>query len=374
MRYYTAYIQANEDWEFAGIYSDEKSGTKASNREGFQSLIRDALDGKVDKVLVKSISRFSRNMVECEKYVKILKGNGVDVHFEKERLDTADPSCTMMFSFLAAIAQDESHSISENVKWAYRERFKRGEYNLGNNRILGYDSVDGKLVPNEDAAIVAVIFQMYYEEKTLTDIVRTMDAMGITGLKGKPMTVNSIRYILSNESYVGDKLLQKQAPRDFLTKKPDKNAKYESKYLVDDHEAIVSREVWDMVQLRLEQHRDEVRSGEYYDGRSHFLHGRVFCGDCGAMMTHRTVRCSSRPDNRETHKVWTCKERHKGRKGNGCVMRNITEEELLAAICAQMGLPDAGDFPVDRFRREIERVEVMENGVWVIPRRAAKSA
>ena len=92
------------------------------------------------------------------------------------------------------------------------------------------------------------------------------------------------------------------------------------------------------------------------------------------MMNRRTVRCSSRPDNRETHKVWTCKERHKGRKGNGCVMRNITEEELLAAICAQMGLPDAGDFPVDRFRREIERVEVMENGVWVIPRRVAKSA
>ena len=142
VRYYTGYIQANEDWEFAGIYSDEKSGTKASNRDGFQNLIRDAIDGKVDRILVKSVSRFSRNMVECQKYVKILKGNGVDVRFEKENLDTADPSCTMMFSFLAAIAQDESRSISENVKWAYRERFKRGEYNLGNNRILGYDSVD----------------------------------------------------------------------------------------------------------------------------------------------------------------------------------------------------------------------------------------
>jgi len=168
-----------------------------------------------------------------------------------------------------------------------------------------------------------------------------MDAMGIVGLKGKPMTVSGIRYILGNESYVGDKLLQKQAPRDFLTKKPDKNAKYESKYLVDDHEAVVSREVWDAVQLRLGQHQEEVVSGGYYDGRSHFLHGRVFCGDCGAMMTRRTVRCSSRPDNKETHKVWTCKERHKGRKGNGCLMRNIPEEELLAAICFQMGLPNA---------------------------------
>ena len=122
------------------------------------------------------------------------------------------------------------------------------------------------------------------------------------------------------------------------------------------------------------QHQEEVVSGGYYDGRSHFLHGRVFCGDCGAMMTRRTVRCSSRPDNKETHKVWTCKERHKGRKGNGCLMRNIPEEELLAAICFQMGLPNAENFPVGRFRREIERVEVMDNGVWVVPRRMVKTA
>lgn len=150
--------------------------------------------------------------------------------------------------------------------------------------------------------------------------------------------------------------------------------RYESKYLVDDHEAVVSREVWDAVQLRLGQHQEEAMSGGYYDGRSYFLHGRVFCGDCGAMMTRRTVRCSSRPDNKETHKVWTCKERHKGRKGNGCLMRNIPEEELLAAICFQMGLPNAENFPVGRFRREIVRVEVMDNGVWVVPGRMVKTA
>ena len=372
MRYY---IKANEEWEFAGIYSDEKSGTKASNRPGFQSMIQDAIGGKIDRILVKSVSRFSRNMVECAKYVKYLKGNGVGVYFEKENLDTADPSGSMMFSFLATIAQDESRSISENVKWSYRERFKRGEYSLGSNRILGYDSVNGKLVPNEDAAIVAVIFQMYSEGKTLSDIVNVLDAFEIVGQKGKPMTTSSLRYILGNETYVGDKFLQKKPPVDFLTKKPDKNAKYESKYLVDDHEAVVSRKIWDAVQFRLKQHQEDLKcDGGYYDGRSHFLHGRVFCGDCGTMMTRRTVRCSSRPDNKETHKVWTCKERHKGRKGNGCLMRNITEEELMAAIHAYMGIEDGGDFPVERFRSEIERVEVMDNGVWVVPRRVGISA
>ena len=109
--YYKAFIEANDEWEFAGIYSDEKSGTKAENRPGFQKLVRDALDGKVDYILCKSISRFSRNIVDCQKYVKLLHGNGVDVKFEKENLDTASPSCSMMLSFLSAIAQDESRSI-----------------------------------------------------------------------------------------------------------------------------------------------------------------------------------------------------------------------------------------------------------------------
>ena len=104
MSYYGNLIEANEDWEFAGIYSDEKSGTKAENRPGFQKLIRDALSGKVDYILVKSISRFSRNIVDCQRYARMLHGNGVDVHFEKENLDTGDPSCSMMFSFLSAIA------------------------------------------------------------------------------------------------------------------------------------------------------------------------------------------------------------------------------------------------------------------------------
>ena len=92
--YYTAFIESNEEWEFAGIYSDEKSGTKADNRPGFQQMVLDALEGRVDYILVKSVSRFSRNIVDCQKYVKLLHGNGVEVRFEKENLDTSDPSCS----------------------------------------------------------------------------------------------------------------------------------------------------------------------------------------------------------------------------------------------------------------------------------------
>ena len=317
--YYSTFIEAHEDWEFAGIYSDEKSGTKAENRPGFQKLIRDALDGKVDYILVKSISRFSRNIVDCQSYVKLLHGNGVDVKFEKENLDTADPSCSMMFSFLSAIAQDESRSISENVRWAYRERFKRGEYNLGNNRILGYDSVDGKLVPNKDADAIRLIYQLYLEGKSVEAIRRLLADYGVRTRKGTLISHNDILYILKNETYRGDKLLQKQPPKDFLTKKPDKRAHYESYYLEGDHEAIVEPVMWDAVQEKIKQKKEIESAVGHRGGQPHFLYGLIFCDACGAPMTRRTLKAY----DGSSYKAWTCRERHKGRKGNGCTCRTI---------------------------------------------------
>lgn len=369
--YYTGFIEANEEWEFAGIYSDEKSGTKADNRPGFQQMVRDALDGKVDYILVKSVSRFSRNTVDCQRYVNLLHGNGVDVRFEKENLDTADPHCSMMFSFLATISQDESHSISENVKWAYRERFKRGEYNLGNNRVFGYDSEDGKLVPNEYADAVRSIYKLFLEGRTFSEIASEMKAADVCGRHGAPLTVPGIIYILENEVYVGDKLLQKRAPKNFLTKQPEKGVEFESNYLEDDHEAIIDRDTWIWAQGLMRTRREELDSGslKYHGGRTHFLYGKVFCAGCGAPMTRRTLRCSSK--SKEHYKAWECKEHHKGRQGNGCRMRTIREDDLLAAIADQMGYPEDGEFPVEWFLKEVDRVEVGEDSVKVLRADAA---
>lgn len=333
LSYYTRLIQAHDDWDFAGVYSDEKSGVKASNRPGFQRLIKDALNGKVDYILVKSISRFSRNIVDCQKYANLLHGNGVDIHFDKENLDTAEPSCSMMFSFLSAIAQDESRSISENVRWGYRERFKRGEYNLGNNRILGYDCVDGKLVPNQDADAVRMIFQMYIEGKSVEEIRRLLTDYGIRTKKGQPLSHSNIMYILQNETYMGDKLLQKQPPKNFLTKKPDERVPYESNYLENDHEAIVDRKTWDTVQEIIRQKKAVTAAVGRIGGRPHFLYGKLFCGECGEPMTRRTL---NGPKGIK-HKVWTCRGRHEGRKGNGCKCRNVKENELIAAISERIG-------------------------------------
>lgn len=364
--YYRSFIEANEDWEFAGIYSDEKSGTKAENRGGFQKLIRDALDGRVDYILCKSISRFSRNIVDCQKYVKLLHGNGVDVRFEKENLDTANPSCSMMLSFLSTIAQDESRSISENVRWGYRERFKRGEYNLGNNRILGYDCVDGKLVPNQYAEGVRTIYELYLEGQPVESIRRLLSDVGVVTKKGTPLSHHDILYILQNETYRGDKLLQKQPPKDFLTKKPDKSKPHESAYLENDHEAIVEPKVWDAVQEKIKKNMDLMEAVGHLGGRPHFLYGKIFCADCGSPMTRRTFTGYKGVKN----KVWVCRDRQLGRKGNGCMMRTVRETDLIADICVQMDW--------DRFDEElmdgIEKVLVGEDGLEIIRKKMAAGA
>ena len=300
--YYQSYIASHEDWDFAGIYSDEKSGLDAEKRKGFQQMIKDALEGRVDYILVKSVSRFSRNVVDCQKYLNLLHGNGVDVYFEKENINTADQSSSMLLSIMSVFAQNESKSISENVKWSIRERVKRGEYNLGNNcnnRMLGYDSIGGKLIPNQDAGIIRVIFSLFLEGRTVADIQKLLASHGVVGKNGKPLTASGITYILTNETYVGDKLLQKRAPKNMLTKQPEKGmakkgakngvthgtekgrgigiakmmeietAKgagkertkkraYDSNYLVDDHAGIISRAVWKATQRKLQMRKAEI--------------------------------------------------------------------------------------------------------------------
>ncbi len=235
--YYSRFIRSNSDWEFAGIYSDMKSGLKARNREGFLLMVSDALDGKIDMIVVKSISRFSRNIVDAHKYVELLSGNGVDVWFQKENIFASDPSCSLLFSFLAAVSQDESRSISENVKWSYRERFKRGEYKIGNNRIIGYDCMNGIPVPNGDAKYVRMIFSLYIDGVPVERIRVMLAEAGLRSRKGGMLSHSGILYILSNEVYKGDRILYK-------------TRKERSVYISGSHEAIVDPDTWQRAQER----------------------------------------------------------------------------------------------------------------------------
>jgi DNA invertase Pin-like site-specific DNA recombinase len=361
---YRALIDLNPDLQLVGVYSDVISGMSAEKRPDFMRMVMDAMSGKIDRILCKSVSRFSRNVAECKKYTDMLRTRNVTVEFEKENLRTDEPASSFLFSLMSAIAENESRSISENVKWGQRERVKRGEYNLGNNRILGYDTVDGKLVPNEEAWIVREIFQAYADGEIIGNIRKKLAAKGVLTRNGTPLSIGGIRYMLTNETYRGDKLLQKTHPKDLITKRPDPNVPFESNYLVADHVAIVDDELWNAVQARLKANEEKMEASGNLNGKRHFLYGKLFCADCGSLMLRRTVTGYKGVK----YKAWNCKDRQQGTMGNGCKMRIVKEEELLKEIADQMGWDE---FNEERFLEEVVRVDVGTDEIVITRKTAA---
>lgn len=372
--HYTQYIAGNPNWAFVRIYADHGiSGVSARKRPGFLEMVQDALEGKIDLILVKSISRFSRNLVDCQSYAAQLKDKGVEVRFEREGISSFDPTSGFIFSLLSAVAQDESRSISENIKWGYQKRFERGEYCLGSNRILGYDAdpITKKLVPNRDAWIVRLAFERFVQGVPYQKIAAELNAKGAKRLRGQtPLSVSAIQHMVSNETYAGDKLLRKTPPVDFLTRKPDPNAGYESYYLRDDHAPIIDREMWEKAQAILQQRRAEAARGIVKKGVAHHVfYGKLFCGECGAPYTRRTFTSRSKAGKRYCA-AWNCRERQKGRAGNGCKGRTVKEAELERAIAAELGWEA---FDAEKFAKEVERVDVQISGVRVARKEEALS-
>ena len=221
--------------------------------------------------------------------------------------------------------------------------------------------MDGKLVPNQYAEGVRTIYELYLEGQPVESIRRLLSDVGVVTKKGTPLSHHDILYILQNETYRGDKLLQKQPPKDFLTKKPDKSKPHESTYLENDHEAIVEPKVWDAVQEKIKKNMDLMEAVGHLGGRPHFLYGKIFCADCGSPMTRRTFTGYKGVK----YKVWVCRDRQLGRKGNGCKMRILKEDDLLAEICRQMGWEEVTEEKMN----EIDRVEIREDGVEVVQRK-----
>ena len=219
--------------------------------------------------------------------------------------------------------------------------------------------MDGKLVPNADAEGIRAIYQLYLEGKNVEEIRRLLAELGVVTRRGKPLSHHGILYILQDEAYKGDKMLQRQPPKDFITRKPDKTKPYQSYYLENDHEAIVAPEVWEAVQEKIKQNMDLMEAVGHLGGRPHFLYGKVFCADCGSPLTRRTFTGSKKVK----YKAWVCRDRQLGRKGNGCKMRIIKEDDLLAEICFEMGWDEFGE---GRFEAEVERVLVNADGVEIV--------
>ena len=225
--YYTNYIKGRDDWEFVDVYTDEGiTGTSTKRREGFKNMIADALDGKIDLIVTKSVSRFARNTVDSLTTIRKLKEKGVEVYFEKENIWTFDSKGELLLTIMSSLAQEESRSISENCTWGQRKRFADGKVTVPFKRFLGYDrGPDGNLVVNpEQAVTIKRIYSMFLQGMTYHGIAKQLTDDGILTPGGKTnWNQSAVKSILTNEKYKGDALLQKSYTTDFLTKKTKVN-------------------------------------------------------------------------------------------------------------------------------------------------------
>lgn len=211
-------------------------------------MIEDSTNGKIDMIITKSISRFARNTLDCLKYIRQLKDKEIPVFFEKENINTIDAKGEIMLTIMASLAQQESQSLSQNVKLGIQCRYQQGEVQVNHNRFLGYTKDENnKLVINpEQAKIVKRIYREYLEGASLVQIARGLESDEIlTAAKRSKWRPESIKKILQNEKYIGDALLQKTYTVDFLTKKRVVNIGHVPQYYVENnHEPIIPREIY----------------------------------------------------------------------------------------------------------------------------------
>lgn len=225
--YYEEYIKGHKDWEFISVYTDEGiSGTSMRGREGFKRMISDALAGKIQLIITKSVSRFARNTVDSLTTIRKLKDHNVECYFEKEGLWTFDSKSETILAIMSSLAQEESRSISENVTWGHRKRMADGKFSIAYSTFLGYDKgEDGKLVVNpEQAKIVKLIYRLFLDGMTPYSIAKELTNRQIKTPTGKDKwNQTTVIRILTNEKYKGDALLQKYYTVDFLSKKTKRN-------------------------------------------------------------------------------------------------------------------------------------------------------
>ncbi len=350
--FYSAYIQNTPGWEYAGVYADGAvSGTGTEQRDEFNRLLADCEAGRIDIVLTKSISRFARNTVDLLDTVRHLKDRGIEVRFEKEHINSLSEDGELMLTLLASFAQEESRSISENVKWAIRKGFEKGKQN-GNRRIYGYEW-DGEkyvIIP-EEAEIVRLMFSNYVSGIPLESTVRQLKEMGVKTLRGYDFTSVQITYILQNERYCGDKLLQKRFVEDYISHKEKMNEGELPMYYIEDcHEAIVDRNTFRWVQEEIRRRRAEGHTAQ--PGiKTYCFTNKIFCGECGRTYARAINHYKVMPPC----VYWTCKT--KKTKGESCKSKNLPEEALKKAIAKAMGTPE---FDEAVFTEQVEKIVSVE--------------
>lgn len=252
--YYSNYIKNNPAWKYVGIYTDEGlSGTSTKNRDGFNQMVDDALSGKIDLIVTKSVSRFARNTVDSLTTIRKLKEAGCECYFEKENIHTFDSKGELLLTIMSSLAQEESRSLSENVTWGIRKRFADGKVLLPYSNFLGYrKGEDGlpEIIP-EEAELVRRIYRMFMAGESVNAIAKRLIKEKIpTPLGKKRWSITTLESMLTNEKYKGCALLQKKFTVDFLSKKQKENEGEVPQYYVENsHPAIIDPDEWEMVQI-----------------------------------------------------------------------------------------------------------------------------
>lgn len=286
---YTKRINSQPDWEFVGMYADQGlTGTQMKKRPEFMRMIDSARRGNIDLILVKSISRFARNTVDILNTIRELRAVGCIIYFEKENLYSDDSKIDFTLTILSSIAQEESRSISSNVKWAVEKKFKQGKVIVG--RIYGYRFGENKafIIHDEEAKVVRLIYSLFIQGYSIQDIKHILNNRGIVPASSKSKTwpYSTIRNILMNEKYCGDAILQKTVTLDYLTHKAVINDNIVNKYFVENnHEGIVSKEEWETAQYLLKGQSSSLTRM----ATKHSLTNLVYCSECGRNMHRHSI-------------------------------------------------------------------------------------
>lgn len=276
------------NWKVVDVYADEGvSGTGVKRRKEFQRLIADCEAGKIDYIITKSVSRFARNAEDFLHYIRYLKSLNVNVYFEQEGLDTESLASEMLINIMAIYAQEESRSISENLKWGLRKRFEQGIGRWCDT--YGYQKIgeEGYVIDPEEAVVVRMIFRMYQHGTSIPEILNWLNAMEVNAARKTLWNKTAVKYLLQNEKYVGDKCLQKWLSTDYLSHSSILNdsTKVPSYYVKDSHEPIVDRHTFQQVQRIM-----ELKAPRSQYSRYPYCDTEIICPLCGKKLVTRMLQ------------------------------------------------------------------------------------
>jgi DNA invertase Pin-like site-specific DNA recombinase len=367
IKHYTNYINEKKEWHFAGMYADASiTGTQVTKRLDFLRLINDALNGDIDMVITKSISRFARNTYDTLKYVRMLKEKGVAVFFEEENINTMTMDGELLLTILSSVAQQEVENISENVKKGLKMKMKRGEL-VGFQGCMGYDydkQTKSISVNYEQAEVVSYIFERYVSGFGATIISRELNERGIKTQMGNGWTNGSIIRIIKNEKYAGDLLMGKSFTVDPISKRRLSNNGEEDKYFVENHhEPIVDRETFDNAQKLLEkrsyqrQPKGSNATREKYS-RKYAFSSKLECGFCKSYLSRRAWHSSTK----YMKVIWQCMLNTKKGKKNCEHSKGIPEEIVESAFLESYAMISGKDKElVDSFVSRVEKTLGIES-------------